>query len=114
MSTIDWNTALESVNSDQQLLLEIIAILQQETPTLQSELQDAVTDRNADETRKAAHKLKGSVRFLGPNDVHTLAEQIELMDLEDFGNVDKVCADLFAAIENLSRELTAYVDAAKT
>lgn len=114
MPTIDWNTALESVNSDQELLLEIIAILQQETPTLRSELQSAVADCNADETRKAAHKLKGSVRFLGPNEVHSLAEQIELMELEDFANVDKLCADLTVAIDNLSLELTAYVDAAKS
>jgi HPt (histidine-containing phosphotransfer) domain-containing protein len=111
MTIVDWNAALDAVNSDQELLLEVIAILQQELPALHSELQQAVASRDTEAQRRTAHKLKGSVRFLGTTKVHTIAEQLELMDSNEALKGDELCAELSMEIEKLTLELKAYVEA---
>lgn len=109
MKTIDWNAALDAVNSDQDLLLEVIEILQQEIPDLHQQLRRGVADNDETLLRQSAHKLKGSVRFLGPTDVHDIAEQIELTEHSDPRKVADAFAELTIAIDSLSRELSDYV-----
>jgi len=111
MNPIDWNAALESVNSDRGLLLEVIAILQQEIPKLHAAMLQAVEDKNELGLRQTAHQLKGSVRFLGPNAVHSIAEQIEMADAKSMHRVGKRLTDLSAAIDRLALELKAFVNA---
>ncbi len=76
---LDWNEALRAVNDDQELLRQILAELLMEWPKLLAELNRAATADDAVSLRRAAHTLRGSLRFFGPTEAANLAEQIETL-----------------------------------
>jgi len=60
-SVLDRKTALERVDGDAALLADLAKLFCDGSPRMLSNIQDAITRKNADELRRAAHFLKGSV-----------------------------------------------------
>lgn len=106
---IDWDAALESVNSDRTLLFEVVEILKNELPELHNELRNATEAGESDAIRNAAHKFKGSVRFLGPNTVHDLTESIELLEPMDLAVLNASLQKLANEVDLLTNELNQFV-----
>lgn len=114
-STIDWSAALEAVNGDQGLLLEVVQILADDLPNLSAEVREAVENRDAEALRQAAHKLKGSVRFLGPSMVYDISFQLEQRGGNgDLDGVGQLQADLKKEIESMSVDLARFRQTAET
>jgi two-component system, sensor histidine kinase and response regulator len=60
-SVLDRETALERVDGDATLLADLAKLFCDQSPRMLSNIQDAITRKDADELRRAAHLLKGSV-----------------------------------------------------
>ena len=54
-----WDRALESVNGDEQLLLEVVTEFLDDTPQLLATAVEAANSQDTDRLRAAAHSIKG-------------------------------------------------------
>eukprot|EP01039_Chlorochromonas_danica_P006092 gene6092-6709_t len=61
---IDYDKAMEQVGGDVDFLKEVLGDLLQEADEAESQLNTYVKEENADEVRKAAHRIKGSASYL--------------------------------------------------
>ena len=76
---LDWDEALQAVNGDAALLRDVVESLLTEWPRLLSDLERAAAAEDSKSLRRAAHTLKGSLRFFGHSLALRLAEQAELL-----------------------------------
>jgi two-component system sensor histidine kinase BarA len=114
-SAIDWSAALESVNGDQGLLLEVVQILADDLPNLREEVREAIENQDVEALRQAAHKMKGSVRFLGPSTVYDVAFQLEQRGMNgDLDGVSQLQSELVKELESMSGDLTRFCQTAQT
>ncbi len=74
---IDWESALEAVGGDQNLLADIVAAYCREAPRQWDLLVVAVQNSDAVAARRAAHTLKGNSRYFGARQLVELAQSIE-------------------------------------
>ena len=77
MGRIDWTKALESVDGNRQLLLELIDIFREECPKLRQEIAVSMAAHDCAGLRRAAHTLRGALGHLAAADALTLAQQLE-------------------------------------
>ena len=77
----------------------MVEVLVDDLPRLRGNLDAAVQSGDADSLRRAAHSLKGSLRFLGDIPSFQIAQTVETKA------TDKDLANLNALIETLNREL---------
>ena len=114
-SAIDWSAALEAVNEDQDLLLEVVQILADDLPNLRTEVREAMENQDADALRQAAHKMKGSVRFLGPSTVYDIAFQLEQRGMDgDLDGASELESELVKELASMSGDLTRFCHAAQS
>jgi CheY-like chemotaxis protein len=64
---VDWDTALELMQGDRELLGEVVDACLEELPMLVSELRRALEDNNADAVARYAHTIKGNLRTFSIN-----------------------------------------------
>ena len=76
---VDISAALQGVEGDQDLLVDLFEAFQQDYPKQLAELQDAIGTGNAERMAQVAHSLKGAVGYFGAQTVHTLAHRLETM-----------------------------------
>jgi HPt (histidine-containing phosphotransfer) domain-containing protein len=102
---LDWNTALDSVGGDAQLLKEVAQEALGELPRLAEQLKQAIEDGNAPTAQRAAHTIKGVVRLFGAQQAGQLAETIE-------GHArDNELKELGKLLARLERELVDIIPA---
>ncbi len=96
---IDWADALNAVNGDKALLKDVMEAFIEEAPQLLDEIGQAVRAGNAAELRRAAHTLKGSLRFFGAHvatehafRLETMGKNEELTDASE--SLDKLASEL--------------------
>jgi two-component system sensor histidine kinase/response regulator len=77
--TVDWSVAWASVGEDPLLLGEIIAAFRAEAPLLLSDLRQAGLSGDQESLRRAAHTLKGTLRYFGAESVAELAFGVETL-----------------------------------
>jgi len=75
---INWAGALEAVNGDRPTLQSVIDAHLQESPRLLGEMRQAIASQQAPSLHRAAHTLKGSLRFFGADEAAERAYQLEL------------------------------------
>jgi len=75
----DIAAALQCVEGDQDLLVDLFEAFQQDYPKQLTELQDAIGTGDAERMTQVAHSLKGAVGYFGAQTVHTLAYRLETM-----------------------------------
>lgn len=92
--SVDWETALETVNGDRELLKELIQAFQVECPQRLSELREAVARGDGAAFERAAHTLKGIMHSFG---IHAIAEQAAQLEIlgrtRNLQNATESCAD---------------------
>jgi len=69
----------EIFNGNQQNVTEVIALFVEELPVVKEKLNSAIQAQNINETRKAAHKIKSSLRAIGSHELAELAADIEVL-----------------------------------
>ena len=74
---VDWDVALQQVEGRQSLLRDLAKLFIQEGPRLLSDAEQAAAAKDVKALRIAAHTLKGSLRYFGPTESHSLASQLE-------------------------------------
>jgi two-component system sensor histidine kinase/response regulator len=100
---VDISTALQSVNGDQTLLVELFEAFQQDYPKQLIELQDTIDAADAKRMAQVAHSLKGAVGYFGAQTVHTLAYRLETMGRQaELEGASAVLQQLERELERLS------------
>ncbi|MGA2371654.1 MAG: Hpt domain-containing protein [Candidatus Korobacteraceae bacterium] len=103
----DYAAALERVDGDELLLIELIALFFEEYPRFAARLTQSLSQRDFAGLREAAHSLKGSLGYLGAADGETLAFSLEQASLSrDSVRAGELVAQLMAYVEAL-RQLMA-------
>jgi HPt (histidine-containing phosphotransfer) domain-containing protein len=80
---VDWRVALQAVQQDQNLLREVVEAFLEEYPRLLAELQTGLSTGNAAVTRRAAHTLKGSLRYFGAQRGCEAAQRLEELSRQE-------------------------------
>jgi CheY-like chemotaxis protein len=100
---VDISAALQSVEGDQDLLVDLFEAFQQDYPKQLAELQDAIGTGNAERMAQVAHSLKGAVGYFGAQTVHTLAHRLETMGHQaELEGASSVLQQLEQELERLS------------
>jgi HPt (histidine-containing phosphotransfer) domain-containing protein len=95
---------LARLDGDRELAVELAGIFVEECPRMLQRLREAVGAGSADEVRRAAHALKGSVsNFI---DVGPTATAFELETMARDGQLDGV----EAVLDRLDREIAALME----
>ena len=104
---VDWQDALDAVNGDRQTLQAVVDAYLEESPQLREQMQQAIESQDAASLERAAHTLKGSLRFFGAQAAGEIAWQLETIGKNgDLANAP----DLMRQLEGLVKP----VDAAMT
>jgi len=75
----DWSTALATVQGSEALLREIIEAFLEETPRQVDAIHKALAESDAATLRRAAHTIKGALRYFGAQKAFDLASQVETL-----------------------------------
>lgn len=104
----DAESLWERVDRDLELLRELIAVFEEESPVMLARVAAAVEQGNAEELAKSAHKLKGSVLQFSGRVAAASAQKLEEMGKS--GKVDgaaPLVAELRLAIDQLMKSVRA-------
>jgi CheY-like chemotaxis protein/HPt (histidine-containing phosphotransfer) domain-containing protein len=74
---MDWARALEVVQGDRDLLKDIIQAFLDECPSMLKKMRGAIREGKPTHMQRAAHTLKGSMRYLGARGAYNLADELE-------------------------------------
>ncbi len=75
---VDLQQALETLDGNRQLLVELVAIFQEECPKLRAQIETALAAQDLPTLRRAAHTLKSSLAHLSAEAGRATAEKMEL------------------------------------
>jgi two-component system, sensor histidine kinase and response regulator len=102
--------AMESVENDDELLRDVIAVFLEECPNLQQQLGQAIAEKDGISLRRAAHTIKGATRIFGHERVTELAKQLEARGGEEqFDDAPNLAALLDGALADLITQLNEYL-----
>ena len=79
---IDMAEVLEILDGDKELLIECFDEFLSDMPQTLAEIQRAIEQKNASSLDEAAHKLKGSLRYMAATQAADVAYQLEIMGKE--------------------------------
>ena len=74
---IDWPQALETLDGNRELLVELIDIFREECPKLRGEIEAAFAAGDLPGLRRSAHTLKGALAHLAAGPAREMAQQVE-------------------------------------
>ncbi|MBU1629291.1 MAG: Hpt domain-containing protein [Gammaproteobacteria bacterium] len=83
LQVIDLDLGARIVGGDRELAEEMIRLLVQTLPELQTALTNAYQQHNATQLLKAAHKLHGAASYSGTPRLKLAAKQLELIAKEN-------------------------------
>jgi CheY-like chemotaxis protein len=107
---VDWDAALKTVRGDQQLLTMIVETALGEIPELLAAVRGAVTGNDPKALRRAAHTIRGSVRYFGANRMTELAARMEsLAEKENLHAARETLPALGDASDELLASLAGHV-----
>lgn len=79
---IDMAEVMEILDGDEELLVECFDEILSNMPQTLAEIQNAIKQKNALSLDEAAHKLKGSLRYMAAAQAADVAYQLEIMGKE--------------------------------
>jgi two-component system sensor histidine kinase/response regulator len=100
---IDWDTALDALDGDQDLLRMVVEAALQECPQQLEDLRHAIAVGDAPVVRRLTHTLKGSLRLFGLPRITQHAFELELLGQQG------ALADAPAAFAVLEPEVTSFL-----
>jgi HPt (histidine-containing phosphotransfer) domain-containing protein len=96
---VDWSAGLDYVGGDERLLRDVIGLFLEEYEGWLLEARQAIAaGKNAD-LKRAAHNLKGSLRYFGAPEAFTTAQNLETLARNGILN------DALAVCGELERQL---------
>jgi CheY-like chemotaxis protein len=109
----DEAIALETVESDRQLLCEMIDAYFEECPQLTEALAAAIERGDAATVQRTAHTLKGMLATLGAAEASSLAKHIEARARGGDCSLDAARANLLASLSRLTPGLAEFRNRAR-
>jgi HPt (histidine-containing phosphotransfer) domain-containing protein len=105
----DRAAALDRVEGDVELLMELIELFFEQAPGLMAEIDQSIESVNARTLTAAAHSLKGSAGNLGGSDAYDTANRLEQLAKEgDLANASALAAKLQQDVLILTSALAVY------
>ena len=74
---VDWERALAVVAGDRDLLREVVETYLEECPRMVEQMKLSLRERDSEGLQRAAHTLKGSMRYFGIDGLFECAQQLE-------------------------------------
>jgi CheY-like chemotaxis protein len=109
ISVFDRTAALDRVEGDIDLLMELIELFFEQSPALMAEIHEHIAAGNALGVMSAAHSLKGSAGNLGASKAYDAANRLEQMARSgDLTGVDPLATELQHQILELTSALAVY------
>jgi len=111
-SIVSWKQALQAVDGDAVLLVELAGTFLEESPRLVADMEGALTRGDAPLLRRAAHTVKGGLRLFGAEAAFDLANVLE--ELGRQGNLEGAepsLERLKGSLVEIHRELSEFVAA---
>ena len=106
LQRVDWNTALQAMGSDRQLLEVVVAAALEELPWLMQELEQATATGDAQAAGRAAHTLRGCLHPFGVDHAVSLAGTIEqVAEGGSLTGLDASLAELRTHVDGVIDEL---------
>ena len=107
MSVINLEEINEIMDNDMELIQECFADFLIEYPDLIGDIKTAIANRAAEDIDNAAHKLKGTLKYLAAEPAASAAQIIEKAGRQhDFDNLD----EKFSALEAECRKVIIFID----
>jgi len=114
-SGMNWSAALDSVQGDRELLREVIDAYLSESPDLLDQVEQAIAREDPVGVRRAAHTLKGTLRYFGATRGFDLALNLETMGRElDLSAAEDCLADLREEVARLRPVLASFTKSGST
>ncbi len=107
---VNWQQALAIAQGDEELLRDVVDACLTELPMLRDQLAAAIERKDAPETARLAHTVKGNLRTFSANGSPT-AEQIEQAGKDgDIATAAQLLPSLQSDLKQVLQELNAYRD----
>ena len=106
---------LARVNNDRDQVLDLIDLFLEIYPDSLRRIEAAVQQQDADAILEAAHQFKGSLQFIHAEPAVAAAKKLERTGgLGEIGPASPAFDELLSEVEQLSRDLRAYVAASNS
>jgi two-component system sensor histidine kinase/response regulator len=106
----DPQIALERIDGDRELLVEVAELFRRDCPKILDEIREAIARGDAKTLEREAHKLKGALGALGAPAASEAAQNLEqLGSREDIIAAAAACSLLEAELNRLAPELESFV-----
>jgi len=110
---VNWQTALNYVADDSDLLRVVAEAFLEESPQLLDSIRDGLKTSDAARVRIASHSLKNAMRTLGAETVHGLAAELESCARnESLSSAEKLFTKLDALIRDVQSDVAAFLESA--
>jgi CheY-like chemotaxis protein len=109
---LDWEAALDYLGGNRDLLRELIGLFLEEYPGWLEQVRQAIANGNANDLKRAAHNLKGSMAHFGAKPAFEAARKLEMMARNGIlSGAAEACAELEKELERLHPALAAFTGA---
>jgi len=108
---IDMTEVMEILDGDEELLIECFDEFLSDMPQTLAEIQSAIEQKNALNLDEAAHKLKGSLRYMAAAQAADVAYQLEIMGKEQ--NLE-LSNDMFKTLSYECEKVKEFMEQYKT
>lgn len=108
---IDMGEVLEILDGDKELLIECFDEFLSDMPQTLAEIQSAIEQKNALRLDEAAHKLKGSLKYMAAAQAADVAYQLEMMGKEQ--NLE-LSDDTFKTLRYECKKVKEFMEQYKT
>jgi signal transduction histidine kinase/DNA-binding response OmpR family regulator len=109
-SVVDWSKALEIVQNDCQLLTEITEAFLEECPKMMQQLHRSLAEEDGAAFQRAAHTLKGSLRYFGVSEAFDCAYELECRGRDaQFRDASELLSTIEAELEQIETELRGFL-----
>ena len=110
----DEKALMERIDGDLEFLEETISMLDEDSPDLLRQVQEAAVQGDADAAVGPAHTLKGMLANFCATSAETAAREVEMMGREHrMVNIESAVAALQRETERLRDALHGFLEAAK-
>jgi HPt (histidine-containing phosphotransfer) domain-containing protein len=109
LSAFNLNYLDKIFDGNRKSVIEVIALFVEELPGAKENLKIAIEKKDAVATRKAAHKIKSSLRALGAEKLADIAANIETSSEKNFYEVSDLSKKFHELLPELERQLHEFL-----
>jgi two-component system, sensor histidine kinase and response regulator len=109
---VDWESLLESLDGDRELLEEIVSLFLEFGPAQVQDMKLAFEVQDPEAVASAAHRLKGSLGQFEARVGTRLAAELELQgQAGDISHSSELCSSLQEEVQSIIRSMEAWLEA---